>query len=86
MITPSLGAFISDYLKYGGSYFNYPENNCCECGIEEAPVAVLPNITTGCTHSEANKISKPMIEYCNVDGLSRLDCEEKVLTFRGYQC
>ena len=86
MLTPVLGALKKNYLKYGGSHFNFPENNCCDCGIEEAPEAVLPNTSVGCSHSVANKMSKPMVEYCNVDRLSKSECGEMQLTFRGFQC
>jgi hypothetical protein len=72
---------------YAGSHFNYPENNCCQCGIEEtSKTTVAPNTTLGCTNSEENKVSKPIIEYCNEKGISRLDCEDKQITFRGYNC
>ena len=37
MITPNLGSLKQESLKYGGSHFNFPEHNCCDCGIEESP-------------------------------------------------
>ena len=87
LLNPFEGSLKEEYLKYGGSHFNFPENNCCNCGIEQGlSSAVVPNTTVGCTHKAANGISKDMVEYCNVKGMSRLDCEEKQLTFRGYQC
>ena len=77
MLNPNFGALKTEFLKYGGSYYNFPEHNCCGCGMEDAPVtAVLPGTSVGCSHIEANKQSRPMIEYCNVEGLSRSECEE----------
>ena len=55
----------------GGNYFNFPENNCCKCGIEEAPVNVSPKTTYGCTHTEDNNLSKPIVEYCSEQGLTK---------------
>ena len=88
LLNPFEGSLKEEYLKYGGSHFNFPENNCCNCGIEQGlSSAVAPNTSTvGCSHSAANGISPFVVEYCNVVGLSRLECDEKELTFRGYNC
>ena len=55
----------------GGSYFNFPEHSCCECGLGKAPVDTAPKSTFGCTHSESNRISSPLIEFCGLPGLTK---------------
>ena len=55
----------------GGLYFNFPENNCCKCGLENIPVNVIPSTLFGCTHTILNNLSKPIVEYCKVPGLTK---------------
>ena len=31
---------------------------------------IQPNTTIGCTHSQQNVLSLPMIEFCNIGGLT----------------
>ena len=58
----------------GGKYFNFAENNCCKCGLDEAPVSVAPKTTFGCTHTADNSLSKPLVEYCNKALLTKSEC------------
>ena len=69
-----------------GSYYNFPENNCCSCGFEITLTNTAPSSTFGCTHTKLNSISKPLIQYCNEVGITKAECEEKDTTLRGHHC
>ena len=65
------GNFKANFLYKAGSYFNFPENNCCVCGSGQVPINTPPSSTFGCTHTIENSVSLPIIEYCNYTGLTK---------------
>ena len=77
------GDIKEEFLQYASSQFNYPADNCCECGLKTKNEQVIPvkpvnrdTIYNKCTVQKADEGNWRAEKYCESFGDNYLACNK----------